>query len=164
MNCRRSIPYQHNAVTPHAPAAPLDFSFRCTYNGPLFSGGRRMPSIIKAAGLLSLGVFLHAQEYRATLLGVIMDASGAAVPAAAVTVTNVDTGVTSKTQSSTEGNYNVLYLIPGRYSLRVEQTGFKTFERTPIELRTNDRTHAEPEISRFSLYGVSMVRAYEPRT
>ena len=102
-----------------------------------------MRSILKAAALLSLCAFLQGQEYRATLLGVITDASGAAVPTATVTVTNLETSVTSKTQSNSEGNYNVLYLNPGRYSLRVEQRGFKTFERAPIELRTNDRTRVD---------------------
>ncbi|MBI4876443.1 MAG: TonB-dependent receptor [Acidobacteria bacterium] len=89
------------------------------------------------------GFQLAAQEYRATLLGVVTDPSGASIPAAGVTITNLDTGVGSKSQTNADGNYVVPFLIPGRYALRVEVAGFKTFERSPIELRTNDRTRAD---------------------
>ncbi|MCL4402349.1 MAG: TonB-dependent receptor [Acidobacteria bacterium] len=102
-----------------------------------------MRSIISATILLSFSLLLRAQENRATLLGVVADQSGANIPNAAVTVTNLDTGVASRGQSNSEGNYNVPYLNPGRYSLRIEHSGFKTFERSPIELRTNDRTRVD---------------------
>ena len=93
--------------------------------------------------LLAAAMALAAQEYRATLFGVITDPSGAAIPNAPITITNMDTKVVSNGQSNNEGNYVVPYLIPGRYSLRVEQAGFKTFERSPIELRVNDRMRVD---------------------
>ncbi|MBI4875877.1 MAG: carboxypeptidase regulatory-like domain-containing protein [Acidobacteria bacterium] len=84
-----------------------------------------------------------AQEYRATLLGVVTDPTGAAVRGARVTVTNVETAVRATTEANAEGNYLVPYLLPGTYRLRVEHPGFKTFERGPIELRVNDRTRVD---------------------
>jgi hypothetical protein len=91
------------------------------------------------AGLASL----YAQEYRASLLGVVMDSSGAAVAGASVKVTNIETAVAASSVTNSDGSYLAPFLLPGRYSLVVEQAGFKTFERSPIELRVNDRSRVD---------------------
>jgi hypothetical protein len=93
--------------------------------------------------LLVLSASLAAQEYRASLLGVVTDSSGAAVPQAAVRVTNIESGVASATLTNNDGSYLVPFLNPGRYSLAVELTGFKAYERSPIELRVNDRSRVD---------------------
>jgi len=94
-----------------------------------------------ASWLLFIGaaVLVPAQEYRGTLLGVVTDPSGAAVPNAAVTATNNETRVAAASRTNQEGNYVIPFLLPGVYTLRVEQAGFKTLARGPIELRVNDR-------------------------
>ena len=66
-----------------------------------------------------LAALLAAQEYRATLLGTVTDPAGAAVPMASVTVTNDDTGVSSRTMCNGEGGYQIPYLQPGLYTLRL---------------------------------------------
>lgn len=93
--------------------------------------------------LLLLVRLAWAQEYRATLLGVVTDPTGATVPAAQVTVTNTETGVRATTKSNTDGNYVIPFIVPGTYRLRVEHEGFKTYERSPIALRVNDRVRIE---------------------
>jgi hypothetical protein len=93
--------------------------------------------------VLALSVSLTAQEYRASLLGVVTDSSGAAVPQAAVRVTNIESGVASTALTNNDGSYLVPFLNPGRYSLAVELTGFKAYERSPIELRVNDRSRVD---------------------
>jgi hypothetical protein len=82
---------------------------------------------------------LTSQEYRATLLGAITDSTGAVIQNARATVINRDTGVATTSESNHEGNWVIPYLLPGVYELRVEQAGFKTFQRSPLELRVNDR-------------------------
>jgi Carboxypeptidase regulatory-like domain len=84
-----------------------------------------------------------AQEYRATLLGLITDSTGAVVPNAAVTVTNLETGVIANSRTSETGNYIVPFLLPGKYTLTVEHPGFQPVDRSPIELRVNDRTRLD---------------------
>ncbi len=94
--------------------------------------------------LASLAAALaSAQEYRATLVGVVTDQTGAAVPNAALTATNVATGVATASRTNTDGSFVIPFLLPGAYRLQVEQPGFKTFERSPIELRVNDRTRVD---------------------
>jgi carboxypeptidase family protein len=84
-----------------------------------------------------------AQEYRATLLGVVTDPSGATITGASVSVVNIETQVRSATESNSEGNYLIPYLVPGQYRLRIEHAGFKSFEQGPITLRVNDRTRLD---------------------
>src|SRR5712664_1195608 len=73
------------------------------------------------AGLVSAA---FAQGEQATVTGIVTDESGAVVPNARVTVTNIETRVTREAQTNGEGQYRVPYLSPGRYELTVESKGF----------------------------------------
>jgi len=89
---------------------------------------------------------LYGQEYRGSLSGRVLDPSGAAVPGAHVTLTNTATNVRLTTDANAEGNYTIPYLQPGTYSLHVEQTGFKAFTRSPIEVRPNQVVQIDPQL------------------
>ncbi len=86
---------------------------------------------------------LAGQEYRASLLGVVTDSTSATVPDAAITVTNIESGVAANAKTNNDGSFLVPFLIPGRYKLLVEMAGFRSFERSPIELRVNDRARVD---------------------
>ena len=86
-----------------------------------------------------LPVVLRAQETRGTILGRVLDSSGAVIPGVAVRVTNAATNVTVSTRSNAEGNYEIPYLLSGTYKLTAEMTGFKSFAREGIEVRIGDR-------------------------
>ncbi len=60
-----------------------------------------------------------------TILGTVTDNSGAVVANAAVEVTNVATGVTSHTQTSSTGDFTAPYLTPGTYKVTVSAAGFQ---------------------------------------
>jgi hypothetical protein len=76
-----------------------------------------------------------AQEFRATITGVVTDASGAAVPNAAVTARSVDTNEEHRTTTGSTGNYTLPLLRPGNYTLMAEASGFKKFNRENIVLQ-----------------------------
>src|SRR5258707_12696830 len=80
-----------------------------------------------------------AQESRATVIGRVTDASGAVIPAASVSFTNVETGVTVKTVTNGEGNYFSSFLFPGTYRIVGEKAGFKTCVRSGGTVSVNDR-------------------------
>jgi hypothetical protein len=73
-----------------------------------------------------------AQESRATVVGRVTDSSGAVIPAATVSLTNLETGVTVKTETNAEGNYFSSFLIPGQYRITAEKSGFKSLVRSGI--------------------------------
>ena len=72
-----------------------------------------------------------AQGTQGVITGQVMDPSGAAIPAAAVTVTNVATNVSSTTQSAATGDFT-LPAYPGSYRLQVEADGFKRYVRDNV--------------------------------
>ncbi len=68
----------------------------------------------------------NAQSDRGSLTGTVTDASGAVVPNARVTVTNIDTSEARETTTSDVGVYNFPQLQASPYRLAVEAAGFKT--------------------------------------
>ena len=78
------------------------------------------------------------EETAATITGQVTDSSGASIPNATVIVTNTETGMTRQVQSNAEGNYTVSPLMPGSYTIKVEQTGFKGYVQN-ITLNVRDR-------------------------
>jgi len=70
---------------------------------------------------------LWGQGNLGTITGTVTDPSGAAVPNAAVTSVNVATGISTKVESSSTGNYSIPLLQAGTYQVSVEAPGFKKF-------------------------------------
>jgi len=94
---------------------------------------------LMVAALLCAVVPLSAQEARGTIVGRIMDPSGAAIPGASVEVTHKAMGTKIPVTTNEVGFYQVPYLIPGLYQITVQAAGFKTAIRDNIEVRVNDR-------------------------
>jgi len=76
--------------------------------------------------LLMLGAIPASAQSIGTILGVVKDNSGAVVPEATVTITNVETGLSRTVPSSADGAFRAPALPVGRYDLRIEKTGFRT--------------------------------------
>lgn len=88
------------------------------------------------AGVLSLlapPVSL-AQEFRASISGVVTDPAGSLVAGAGITVTEINTGTKQETKTDGAGHYNVPLLLPGDYDISVKVTGFKEFIRKSLHL------------------------------
>src|SRR5947199_1767589 len=71
---------------------------------------------------------------RATITGVVTDASGAAIPDARVTITDEQTGVKTIVGTNSAVNYSGPPLILGTYRVDIEKQGFKVFSRTGYSL------------------------------
>ena len=74
----------------------------------------------------------------ATLRGTVQDPSAAVLPGASVTVTNAGTKATQTAVTDSRGQYLFASLFPGSYDLKVELSGFKTYEQKGISLSPND--------------------------
>lgn len=72
------------------------------------------------------------------ITGRITDPTGAAVPNVAVLATNVGTNVATAANTNQEGNYEIVNLNPGRYRLSASSSGFRRYERGPLEVRVGD--------------------------
>ena len=76
----------------------------------------------------------RAQVSGATLTGTVTDSSGAVVPRAQVTITDVATGVARRIATDAAGLYSAPNLIPGSYQVSVTASGFATEIRNGITL------------------------------
>ncbi len=95
--------------------------------------------------------FLHApnvsaQVDRATLSGVVRDTGGGVVPGATVMVTNLATNIESHQLTSDTGAYQVVNLVPGRYQIEVELSGFKKSSQV-IALEVGQRARLDVELA-----------------
>jgi len=72
------------------------------------------------------------QNVYGTLAGTVTDSSGAAISDATVTLTNLDKGEKHTIATDSNGNYTFVNILPGRYKVEGEKTGFKKFVREPI--------------------------------
>ncbi len=99
--------------------------------------------LLTAALLLALASPAQAQESRGTIAGRIVDSSGGVLPGTTVTVVNAATNSTTTAVTNENGQYTVLYLSPGTYSVGVELTGFRKAVRERIEIRVGDRVQMD---------------------
>ena len=91
------------------------------------------------ASLAAIGLLLPAcglAQYTTSVEGTVVDQSGAAIPEARLTLTNVDTGVALQTASNSAGYYRFPDVPPGKYRLRTSKTGFQTVMQESIALES----------------------------
>ncbi|NWF85497.1 MAG: TonB-dependent receptor [Bryobacteraceae bacterium] len=87
-------------------------------------------------GFFALLFAMWAQDYRASLLGRVADASGAGVPSATIVVTDEATRFSYRTESNAEGHYLIPLLDPGAYTVEVEAAGFKKIRQEGLSIQT----------------------------
>lgn len=87
-----------------------------------------------------------AQVLYGSIVGIVQDPSGGAIPNAAVSVTNTETGLTVTDKTDEAGRFNLQNLAPGRYDLKVTSTGFRTFARTGIVVSANTIARADTQL------------------
>ncbi len=75
---------------------------------------------------------LTASAQTAQLTGTVSDQTGALVPGAKVTATNVATSVARSSTTNSSGNYLITALLPGSYQVTTEASGFKQINQGPI--------------------------------
>ncbi len=88
-----------------------------------------------------------AQSFKATVIGTVVDPSGAVVPAATVTIVQQGTGLAVIATSSADGTFSLPQLPPGRYELTVELDGFRKFVRSGLDLETDQVRRVEARLA-----------------
>ena len=80
---------------------------------------------------------VQAQSAMATLSGVVTDQAGDLVAGASINVISITQGFTRSTTTNSQGIFNVTFLPPGSYTLKIEHEGFHPFERNNVVLNVN---------------------------
>jgi Carboxypeptidase regulatory-like domain/TonB-dependent Receptor Plug Domain len=108
---------------------------------------RFSPSMLQAAAfvfgsLLACSPFAVAQTTSGSITGRAVDPSSLAIAGATVTLTNSDTGVKVTEKTGAAGEFTFTAVLPGRYSVAVEMTGFKKEEKTDLNIAAAERLSA----------------------
>jgi hypothetical protein len=114
---------------------------------------KSIPRYLKfVAALLILPFALSAQDATGNVAGVVSDPTGAVVPNAKVTVTNVGTKTPKQALTDANGFYEVRHLPIGNYQVSVESPGFSKTDSSPAALDINQtlRVDLKLEIGKAS--------------
>ncbi len=102
------------------------------------NSGRGLFLLLVLVCLAILSLRSSAQTETATISGRVTDQQGAILVNAQVTVTNVETSLSSSQMTNRQGLYVLSGLKPGRYRLTVRNTGFRTVNLSDIVLNVQD--------------------------
>ena len=114
------------------------------------------------AGAILVAVPASGQVATGNILGNVRDTTGAAVPGATVTATNLDTQFTRTTTSDLEGQYALRLLPLGNYKVDVTLDGFKNFSQTGIVLEVGRNARVDATIEPGTVAEVVSVVADSP--
>ena len=93
--------------------------------------------------LVHLSVLSAGAQTSATLVGRIVDTSGAVVPGATVTARHLERAIERLTVSGADGRFVIAGLPVGRYDVRAELSGFKPVVRQGVPLAVGDAASIE---------------------
>ena len=115
--------------------------FRFTERGFVMKNSH---ALLALAALLALPAI--AQLDTGIIEGTVRDASGAAIPNAAITITETQTNIAYNVTSSGQGNYVSPPLKVGTYSVSATAPGFKTYTRAGLTLQVQDRLAVDAKL------------------
>ncbi|MDE0104371.1 MAG: carboxypeptidase-like regulatory domain-containing protein, partial [Bryobacterales bacterium] len=107
-----------------------------------------MKSCSLPATLVSLAILLPAvalAQFGSSIQGTIVDQSGAVIPGAGVTLTDISTGIERMGETNVSGVYRFPSLGAGEYEVRVEADGFAVM-LIPVDLLTNQIGEANAQL------------------
>src|ERR1051326_2284409 len=114
-------------------------------------GGKLRALLIVCVVGLMPSASARAQVDRAIVSGIVKDSNGGVLPGATVTATNLATDVESRQQTNGTGDYQIVNLIPGRYRVDAELSGFKKSSQVvTLEVGQRARLDIELAIGSFS--------------
>jgi len=95
---------------------------------------------------------IFGQAGTGAISGSATDASGAIVPGAVVATSNEDTGFKRETTVGAAGEFSIVGLQPGTYTVTAEQSGFKRFsvKGLRLEVDQNARVYVRLEVGSVS--------------
>jgi hypothetical protein len=105
---------------------------------------------------------LLAQETRGSIVGKVLDPTGAVVAGAVVRAKNTNTNIASTVKTNETGYYEANLLLPGSYEVTVEAQGFKTYLRRGIDLSLGSRVEVNADLAMGSVAETVSVTAEAP--
>jgi Carboxypeptidase regulatory-like domain/TonB dependent receptor len=102
------------------------------------------------------------QAVSATLVGAVVDNTGASVPNATIQIREDATGITHDGVTNESGNYSFPDLTPGTYTVTVEAKGFKKETRASVDVIVNTTTRVDLTLTPGSVSETVVVTGAPP--
>ena len=96
---------------------------------------------------LASSVCLWAQLDRSSIEGTVTDPQGAGVVGASVIVTSQSTNVATPTRTNGTGYFQVIGLLPGKYSVRIEAPGFSIAQSSDVDALAGQQTRFDATLT-----------------
>lgn len=109
---------------------------------------RHLKALMFAAILLLVVTDCNAQSGGATgtIVGTVVDSTGALIAGAQISITEADTGVTSRTATSSSGSFAVASLKPGNYRVTAAAPGFETTTASNVVLAVGSEARVDVKL------------------
>lgn len=105
---------------------------------------------------------LGAQAVSGTILGLVKDSSGAALPGATVTLVQTETGLTRTLLTDSKGEYTAPSLPTGNYSVSAEMSGFKKVSLSNVRLGVDQKVRMDMTLDVGQMTEVITIQAETP--
>jgi hypothetical protein len=102
---------------------------------------RRVALLVVIASLFAS--WAYSQVLYGSLVGTVLDQSGANVPNASITATNKETNQTFTGTTDSEGRYSIGNVLAGTYDLKVTASGFRTLVQSDVLVTINTVTRTD---------------------
>ncbi len=89
----------------------------------------------------------HSQSIQGSILGSVKDSSGAIVPGAQVTLTNMQEGTVRNTTTNSAGDYQFLNAKASQYALRVVASGFEDWATSGVQLTARQQLRIDASLA-----------------
>jgi len=103
------------------------------------------------AAFICCGTPAFAQVLSGTVVGIVQDSSGGAISGVSLALTNVNTAQTLEVKTDEAGRYTFSNVLPGTYTLKINQKGFKAETINEISVTANTVTRVDRSLEVGSL-------------
>jgi len=111
---------------------------------------------------LTVAGSLRAQLNHGVIEGVVTDPAGGVIARASVTVTAVDTGVSTPTRTNNTGYYRAVDLVPGSYRVHIEAPGFDAVDLVDIQVSAGQVVKVDGQLKVGTTHQTIEVQALTP--
>jgi hypothetical protein len=104
-------------------------------------------ALLLAVSVTIFSLSVNAQSTYGSISGTILDSSGAAVPGATATLTNLSTAEKRTQTSGDDGHFVFVNLFQGQYRIDIEKQGFKHFVRQGVVVEVQQDTRVDATLT-----------------
>jgi len=142
--------HQTPEISPFSPASPVfgsNVPSRGTAGANFKSRSPRKVAVELALGLMCLlRCAAWGQAVYGSIFGTVTDPSGAAMPRVRIVVSSPERGTQLETVTNGTGNYELLHLLPGLYTVTSQASGFKISEITDVPVHVDQASRVNVQL------------------